>query len=102
MNVKIFRLNSGEEILSRFEEQNDCFILKNPSVLVPVGKGQIGMMPWMPYTKADKGISVPKSFVAFSVDALDELKAQYDQTINTGIVTPSGGINSSSGLKLTT
>lgn len=102
MNVKVFRLNSGEEILSRFEDQGDTWLLKDPSILVPVGQGQIGLMPWMMYTKAAKGISISKSFVAFVVDPLEELKDQYDSSLNKGIVTPNSSVKTPSGLKLTT
>ena len=101
MNVKIFRLNSGEEILSRFEETDTTYTLKDPAILVPMGQGQIGLMPWMIYTKASKGVSVPKTFIAFTIDPVDELKTQYDASLNTGLVTPSKSGNSSSGLKLT-
>lgn len=105
MNVKVFRLNSGEEVLSRFEEQDSSFILKDPAILVPVGKGQIGLMPWMMYTKASKGIQIPKSFIAFVVEPLEELKEQYDSSLNTGLVTPTSKLDSPPGaskLKLTT
>lgn len=102
MNVKVFRLNSGEEILSRFEDQGDTWLLKDPSILVPVGQGQIGLMPWMMYTKAAKGISISKSFVAFVVDPLEELKDQYDSSLNKGIVTPNSSVKTPGGLKLTT
>ena len=93
MNVKIFRLNSGEEILSRFEETETHFTLKDPAVLVPMNRGQIGLMPWLVYSKASKGINIPKSFVAFTVDPLDELKEQYDNSLNTGLVTPTSQID---------
>lgn len=103
MNVKVFRLNSGEEILARFEEQSDMWILKDPAILVPVGQGQIGLMPWLMYTKASKGISVPKSFVAFTIEPLDELKTQYDASLNKGLVSPTTKtVSGPSGLKLTT
>ena len=101
MNVKIFRLNSGEEILSRFEEQDGSWLLKDPAILVPMGKGQIGLMPWMIYSKASNGISIPKTFVAFTVEPLEELKSQYDTSLNTGIVTPSKSVDKPGGLKLT-
>lgn len=101
MNVKLFRLNSGEEILARFEEQAEAWLLKDPAILIPVGEGQIGMMPWMIYTKASKGVSIAKSFVAFTVEPLDELKSQYDSSLNKGIVTPSSSVSNPSGLKLT-
>jgi hypothetical protein len=100
MNVKVFRLNSGEEILSRFEETETHWNLKDPAVLVPFERGQIGLMPWLMYTKAAKGVQIPKSFVAFTIEPLDELKEQYDQSLNKGIVTPSKSVDKP-GLKLT-
>jgi hypothetical protein len=105
MNVKLFRLNSGEEILARFEDQGDSWLIKDPAILIPVGEGQIGLMPWMIYTKASKGVSIPKSFIAFTVEPLDELKNQYDSSLNRGIVTPRNKIDPPAGnpkLKLVT
>jgi len=102
MNVKVFRLNSGEEILSRFEETTVGYMLKDPAILVPMGQGQIGLMPWMMYTKAKNGVEIPKSFIAFTVEPLEELKSQYDASLNKGLVTPSKSVSSPTGLKLTT
>ena len=102
MNVKVFRLNSGEEILARFEEKDTSYILKDAAILVPVGQGQIGLMPWMMYTKAKNGVEIPKSFIAFTVEPLEELKSQYDASLNKGLVTPSKSVSSPTGLKLTT
>jgi hypothetical protein len=102
MNVKVFRLNSGEEVIARFEEKEKTTILKDPAVLVPMGQGQIGMMPWMMYTKAAKGIEIPNNYIAFTIEPLDELKGQYDSGLNKGIVTPSKSVEKPSGLKLTT
>jgi len=101
MNVKVFRLNSGEEILSRFTENETSFTLKDPAVLIPMQQGQIGLMPWMMYTEAAKGVTIPKTFIAFTVDPVEELKAQYDAALNKGIVAPSGSLKSKSALKLT-
>ena len=102
MNVKVFRLNSGEEILARFEMTDTHVILKDPAILIPVGEGQIGMMPWLIYTKASKGVQIPLTFIAFSIDPVDEMKAQYDASLNKGIVAPATNINKGPSLKLTT
>jgi hypothetical protein len=103
MNVKLFRLNSGEEILARFEDQGDSWLLKDPAILIPVGEGNIGLMPWMMYTKAAKGVTIAKSFVPFTVDPLDELNNQYDTGVNKCLVTTSSkGVDPLSKLKLTT
>lgn len=102
MNVKVFRLNSGEEILSRFEEKDNVWLLKDPAILIPMREGSIGLMPWLIYTKASRGIEIPKSFVAFTIDPLDELKEQYDSSLNKGIVAPSNKtVDTSTKLKLT-
>ncbi len=102
MNVKVFRLNSGEEILARFEESSTHWTLKDPAVLIPMQKGAIGMMPWMMYAKTSNGVQIPKTFVAFTVEPLDELKAQYDSNLNNGLVTPSNKtVDTASKLKLT-
>lgn len=102
MNVKVFRLNSGEEIITRFEEHGNHVTFKDPAILIPMKEGQIGIMPWLIYTKASQGINVPNTFIAFSVEPLDEMKQQYDASLNRGIVTPSKSVKSaSSPLKLT-
>ena len=101
MNVKVFRLNSGEEILARFEETDTHWTLKDPAVLIPMQKGAIGLMPWMMYAKTSNGIQIPKTFVAFTVEPLEELKAQYDSNLNNGLVTPSKkSVDSTAGSKL--
>lgn len=101
MNVKVFRLNSGEEILSRFEEKDGSVILKDPAILIPMERGQMALMPWMMYTKASKGVTIPQSFIAFTVEPVDELKSQYDASLNKGIVAPSKTVKDTSKLKLT-
>lgn len=101
MNVKVFRLKSNEEIIARYEEKGDEILFKDAAVLVPMQAGQIGLMPWLMYTKADKGIMIPKSFIAFSVDPLDEMKEQYDASLNKGLVTPNKTVKKTP-LKLTT
>jgi len=102
MNVKLFRLNSGEEILTRFEIKENTIIFKDPAALIPMGQGKIGLYPWLPYGNLKNGIEIANSYIAFSVEPIDELKQQYDAGMNTGIVTPSKILDKPNGLKLTT
>jgi hypothetical protein len=53
------------------------------------------------YTKASKGVEIPHSFIAFSIEPLEELKSQYDASLNKGLVTPSTGLGKGPALKLT-
>ena len=100
MNVKLFRLNSGEEIIARFSENDTHYTLKDPAVLIPMQQGQIGIMPWMMYAKTSAGLTIPKTFVVFVVEPVDELKEQYDASLNKGIVAPSTGVKKTPPLKL--
>jgi hypothetical protein len=59
-------------------------------------------MPWMMYTKANKGVEIPHSFVAFTVEPLEELKEQYDNSLNNGLVTPNKASGKTPDLRLTT
>jgi len=45
----------------------------------------------MAYTKAKQGITIPKNFVVFMVDPVDELVDQVRQ-MDTGLVTPKNKI----------
>ena len=101
MNVKLFRLNSGEEILARFTEKDEFYTLKDPAVLIPMQQQQIAIAPWMVYSEAAKGVDIPKSYIAFIVEPVKELKDQYDSAVNKGIVAPSSSLKSKTSMKLT-
>lgn len=102
MNVKLFRLTSGEEIISRFETKETTTVLKDAAALIPMGQGKLGLYPWLPYANSKNGIEVPNTYIAFSVEPVEEMKQQYDAGLNKGIVTPPKSIEAPTGLKLTT
>jgi hypothetical protein len=46
-SIVTIKLNSGEEIIARFESENDTdLVVSKPSVLTSNGTG-LGIMPWM-------------------------------------------------------
>lgn len=100
MNVKVFRLNSGEEVLARFEEKGDFWVLKDAQMIHTNQQG-LGLVPWLFYTSAPTtGVEVPKSYVAFMVEPSADMKATFDSTLNKGLVTPAPA--KTKGLKLVT
>ena len=48
----------------------------------------------------DHCITIPNTFIAFTVEPLDELKDQYDSSLNKGIITSGKGVDPLSKLKL--
>ena len=86
--MKLVRLSSGEEIIGNVELHSDNSItITNGYSLIPVGEGKIGFMPFMAYTKAKDGITIPERFVLFTVEPKDELLAQI-KSMDSGIVVP--------------
>ena len=86
--MKLVRLSSGEEIIGNVEVHRDNSItITNGYSLIPAGEGKIGFMPFMAYTKAKDGITIPERFVLFTIEPKDELLAQI-MSMDSGIVVP--------------
>jgi len=89
--MKLVRLSSGEEVIGKVVDNGSDITITDGYSLIPAGEGKIGFMPFMAYTKAKEGITIPKNFVVFMVDPVDELVDQVRQ-MDTGIVTPKNKI----------
>jgi len=90
-NMKLVRLSSGEEVIGKVVDNGSDITITDGYSLIPAGEGKIGFMPFMAYTKAKQGITIPKNFVVFMVDPVDELVDQVRQ-MDTGLVTPKSKI----------
>ncbi len=89
--MKLVRLSSGEEVIGKVVDNGSDITITDGYSLIPAGEGKIGFMPFMAYTKAKEGITIPKNFVVFMVDPVDELVDQVRQ-MDTGLVTPKNKI----------
>ena len=98
--VKIVRLTSGEELIARVEKTETHVKMKKPAIIIPAGKEQIGLMGWLPYTKAEDGIEIELTSVLFVVEPVEEMVNQYEQSFGSGLVVPSSTIQTP-GLKFT-
>ena len=90
-NMKLIRLSSGEEVIGKVVENEDSITITDGYSLIPAGEGKIGFMPFMAYTKAKDGITIPNQFVMFSVDAIDQLVDQVRE-MDTGLTVPKNKI----------
>jgi len=87
--VKILRLTTGEEILCKTEQTDNGWKAIKPALVIPVGKGQIGLMGWMPYTKAyENGIDIKDEHVMFISDPHEELLNEYSDAFGSGLIVP--------------
>ena len=73
--IKIVRLCTGEEVLCKAEKTDNGWKMTKAALIVPADRaGSIGLMGWMPYTKAyDNGIEVADKDVMFAIEPHEEL-----------------------------
>ena len=99
--VKILRLTSGEELIGKVTQSDNLYNIKKAYILIPMGQGQIGFAPYMPYTKAEDGMEIPGMHVMFALQPMIEMENQY-ASATSGLVTAPAGMGKilGAGLKL--
>jgi hypothetical protein len=87
--ILIVRMRSGEDVISQVVTKEDSYFLTKPAMLVPAGKGNLGMLPWLMYGNIDDGISIPKESTYFVFKPLSDLADEYRAGFVSKLVTPS-------------
>lgn len=86
--VKIVRMNSGEEVLCTIKSMDDQSVtIEDPTIIIPTQDRNIGLAPWMPYAESST-IVIKQSFIAFIISPVEQLAEQY-RNIHSKIITPS-------------
>jgi hypothetical protein len=102
--IHLFRLNSGEEIIAECDMAKHAqdehgfraYEVKNPIIMLPMGQGEIGLAPWLPYCEAST-LLIPTSSVLFTAVPKKNLSDKYTTAVS-GIVVPEASV--SKGLRL--
>tara|TARA_R110001606_G_scaffold242960_1_gene390803 strand:- start:4597 stop:4881 length:285 start_codon:yes stop_codon:yes gene_type:complete len=80
MNVKVLRMNTGEEVIfTLIEEDDNCIQVQNPLVAVPSPQGQVGFVPWSYLSKEDEVIDIPREYIVYVIEARDEIVENYEK-----------------------
>lgn len=97
-NVKIVRLTTGEELICEAKESEGGWNISKALLLVPVSLQNMQMIPWLAYAKyPEDGLFIPEKIVAFTVDAEDRLKAEYEKAFSK-IIAPSNELLTGAGM----
>lgn len=78
-DVITFKLNSGEELIARYVEENDtAFIVTKPVNLVPTPQGSLGMVPALFSAELNTNrINLHKTAVSMHVHCRKEVAEEY-------------------------
>ncbi len=89
MEVKVLRMNTGEEVIySEISEDENSIEVEHPLVAIPNAQGQVGFAPWSTLAKDENTIKVSKDYIVYVIDARDEIVENYKK-IFSPIETPS-------------
>lgn len=89
MNVKVVRMNTGEDIIFNLLEVNEKFLkIENVLVAGPSATGQIGFGPWAPLVKDGDPIEINVDYICYIAEPQIEVAENY-QKIFSKIETPS-------------
>jgi hypothetical protein len=96
MNVKVFKLINGEELISEvFNHYDKHLELKNPAniIIQQTSSGQmgVGIAPYMPY--ADGNVNLYKSAIASEAQPDQKMVNEYNRVFGSGIqIVPAGAM----------
>ena len=89
MNVKVLRMNTGEEIIfTLISEDETTMEVEHPLVALPNAQGQVGFAPWSTLAKEDETIKISKEYIVYVIDAREEIVENYEKVFSP-IETPS-------------
>tara|TARA_A200000159_G_C7025707_1_gene215810 strand:- start:12 stop:296 length:285 start_codon:yes stop_codon:yes gene_type:complete len=89
MNVKVLRMNTGEDVIfTMVEDKEESIVVENILVAVNGGQGQIGFGPWAPLVKNGETIEIEKKFIVYIAEPQEDVSEQYEKIFST-IETPS-------------
>ena len=97
-HINLFRLTSGEEIIAECnigdiamdERKIRCYEIKNPIIMLPMGQGEIGLAPWIPYCDTGR-LMIPETSVLFrSVPQKNLRTSAWEGCISMPTLSPKG------------
>ena len=89
MDVKLFRIITGEEVVAELVSETDTTVtVKNGLVVLPTGQ-QVGFAPWATVIDKDNPeITVSKTHVVYIAELDESISKKYNEIYGSKLVTP--------------
>lgn len=91
MATKLVRLVTGENLLANVTDNGSTLTLKKPAMIVMINKGEVGLVPWIPFAK-EESVTIATDKVLYCVDAEENTANEYSTGFGSGLVMPTGGV----------
>ena len=89
MNVKLFRIITGEEVIAELLSEDDTTVtVQNGLVVLPSGQS-VGFAPWATVIDKDRPeITVNKTHVVYITEVDEGITKKYNEVYGSKLVTP--------------
>ena len=89
MNVKLFRIITGEEVIAELLSEDDTTVtVQNGLVVLPTGQS-VGFAPWSPVVDKDNPeITVSRNHIVYITEVDSGIKKKYTGIYGSNLITP--------------
>jgi len=89
MNVKLFRIATGEEVIAEVISEDDATVtVQNGLVVLPTGQS-IGFAPWSPVVDEDnRELVVSRNHIVYIGEVSSSVKKKYNEIYGSKLITP--------------
>ena len=90
MNVKLFRIATGEEVVAELISEDDNFVtVKNGLVVLPNADGRVGFIPWASVIdRTVPDLIIAKHHIVYIAEVDPSVKKKYNEVYGSKLVTP--------------
>tara|TARA_B100000902_G_C26823676_1_gene675259 strand:+ start:142 stop:435 length:294 start_codon:yes stop_codon:yes gene_type:complete len=89
LNVKLFRIVTGEEVIAEvLSEDDNAVTVQNGLVVLPTGQS-VGFAPWATVIDEDnRELIVSKSHIVYIGEVSSSVKQKYNEIYGSKLITP--------------
>jgi hypothetical protein len=89
MNVKLFRIATGEEVIAEVVSEDDATVtVQNGLVVLPTGQS-VGFAPWSPVVDEDnRELVVSRNHIVYIGEVSSSVKKKYNEIYGSKLITP--------------
>ena len=90
IDVKLFRVVTGEEVMAEFISQDDTSVtIKNALVVVPTANGGVGFVAWASIIdKSNPELTISKNHIVYIAELDPQVKNKYNELYGSKLVVP--------------
>ena len=89
INVKLFRITTGEEVIAELLSENDETITVQNGLVVLPSAQSVGFAPWATViSKENPEITMSKKHVVYIAEVQEDVSKKYNEMFGSKLITP--------------